>query len=162
MELDSVTMQHISWTSVHSQCWTAMHKRLLQHWLQTQALRWAWCCGTHCITPICRHMFSPLKDLTFLQAENPLSKNPSMLLSQETRPRRTGVSYARGTQARAPGQYHCALCWHTNCLRLLQYCWPCWGFDHWSRAKAWINGTVSTTDSTWTVPQYAVLMHQLP
>ncbi len=37
----------------------------------------------------------------------PFEQESSMLFLQETHPRQTGVSYARGTQARAPGQDLC-------------------------------------------------------
>ncbi len=51
-----------------------LHMIPLQHWLHSRVPRWAWRCGTHCvtITPICCHSFSPWLDLAFLRAQPPL------------------------------------------------------------------------------------------
>ncbi len=47
-----------------------LHMIPLQHWLHSRVPRWAWRCGTHCvtITPMCCYSFSPWLDLAFLRA----------------------------------------------------------------------------------------------
>ncbi len=53
-----------------------LHMIPLQHWLHSRVPRWAWRCGTHCvtITPMCCHSFSPWLDLAFLRAGVPLEQ----------------------------------------------------------------------------------------
>ncbi len=53
-----------------------LHMIPLQHWLHSRVPRWAWHCGTHCvtITPMCCHSFSPWLDLAFLRAGVPLEQ----------------------------------------------------------------------------------------
>ncbi len=53
-----------------------LHMIPLQHWLHSRVPRWAWRCGTHCvtITPMCCYSFSPWLDLAFLRAGVPLQQ----------------------------------------------------------------------------------------
>ncbi|XP_051535281.1 uncharacterized protein LOC127429940 [Myxocyprinus asiaticus] len=97
-----------------------MHMRLLQHWLQTQVPRWAWCHGT-CrvvITPVFHRLFSPWTDLSFLRAGVPLELVPRRVMVT-TDASKTGWGAVCNGHTAAGLLTGPRLHWHINCLELL-------------------------------------------
>ncbi|XP_051562812.1 uncharacterized protein LOC127446152 [Myxocyprinus asiaticus] len=97
-----------------------IHMRPLQHWLQNQVPRWAWCHRTHrmTITPVCRRLFSPWTDLAFLWAGVPLEQ-VSRCVVVTTDASKTGWGVVCNGHTATGSWTGPRLRWHINCLELL-------------------------------------------
>ncbi|KAI2644807.1 ORF V: Enzymatic polyprotein [Labeo rohita] len=97
-----------------------MHMRPLQHWLHIRVPRWAWHRGTYRvnITLLCREIFRPWEDISFLWSGVPLEQ-VSRHIIVTTDASKTGWGAVCNGRAASGVWTGPRLLWHINCLELL-------------------------------------------